>query len=110
MQIDYFELWVEFQQLVAVFMPYITGALLVFVINRVKVYGQLNGSAVLWVTIGLSVLVGLFSLIAENQINPDTFAIANIAETTLAVFVSATAWYLRISKPRLVAKQDKDDA
>ena len=103
---EYFEYWVEFQELVTLFMPYITGALLVFLINKAKVYIGLKGKQVLYTTIGLSVLVGFLSLVAENQINPDTFAIANIAETTLAVFVSATAWYVKISKPRLEAKEE----
>lgn len=103
---EYFEYWVEFQQLVAAFMPYITGALLVFAINRIKVWRGLSGSAVLWVTVFLSLVIGALSLVAENQINPETFAVANIAETTLAVFVSATAWYVKISKPRLEAKQE----
>ena len=107
---EYFEYWVEFQQLVSTFMPYVTGALLVYVINQVKVQFKLKGNEVLALTIGFSVIVGVLSLIAENQINPDTFAVANIAETALAVFVSATAWYVRVSKPRLLkAKQGAED-
>lgn len=97
-------IWTEFQQLVALFMPYLTGAVVVFLVNKIKEYGRLYDRQVLYLTIVVSILAGILSLVAENTINPDTLTITNFAETVLAIFVAATAWYFKISRPRAEKK------
>ena len=101
------QIFIEFQQFISAFMPYITGGLLVWVINKAKSYFGLVGNQVLILTIALSLVLGVLSLITENFINPDSLTLANAAETAIAVFTVATAWYFKISRPKLEAKQQE---
>ena len=94
------ELFVEFQELLVWGLPLVSGASLVWFVNKAKSYFSLNDNSAFWLTVALSVLMAVLTLMAQNILTPDTVTVANIAETVILVFGAATTWYFKVAAPR----------
>lgn len=91
-------IWQEFKELVTHFLPFIDGVALVYVLNLIKKHLGIEDRYAWIVTILASVVMAFFTLVAKDQLAPETLTLTNFAETVIAVFTAATAWYFKIAK------------
>lgn len=90
------ETWKEVVKVATLVLPYLGGKYSVPLINKIKGYLGWSGERVLWLTVGVSLLIGVLTAVVAGTIVPEPLTAASVAQMATIVLVFGHKEYMRI--------------